>query len=802
MNTDLDTLILDLAKRAAPYVGERFSQVLAFDTEFDANDWDRLACVSARWIDLRTCTLGDEQLYHVADPRAWDVLRAALEDPSCLVVGLNTAVDLRICAHTYGGIEVVAAALQAQHVGDVMLRELLEALARPGKLTWVKLAPEDDEGAEASQAKRWRVWRKYRWSEGAQDWDPYAGGGASIAKGLASGKRRASMEAIAWRRLGLDLAADKGADSWRLRYGELIPLPLSQWPEEAQTYAKRDASLTLAAWLHQAIKPTRPRDLPQVRWWEQLAAQGSGLLAHEAERVEYAWVLECISRGPGFMVDRPFAQALAAKYAALEGAAREVLVDLGAIVGETVKRKIVQEAAAAIYQDADAPPDLTATGRTRYPDLEGLPIRAWPPEAHAFVSSSGHSVCYALAPQTDDAAALVDDPIAGLGWPRQRVQDALGAVQRRVGATDSAPSKAAILIAAKNVSTKAHTIGGVVEGFASVDFVKPDYNPMLDTGRVSARGKKGGLPQNLSRGGSVRECLRPRPGHALIVADFGSIEMCAFAYLRDRLEELQLEVGGGTIEGPLTKAINAGKDPHILLGLRIMRAPADWGHDRAKALRKAIEGALDATGGDKAAAKALAPDLDWAFGLALIDARFKAKAGNFGYAGGMGPRGFIRAQSKQGVIFTYAEAASIRDAWREEWQTGPYFAFIQRLDQRGQRAGTGISLRVPGSGLHLGGRTYTQASNVLFQGLCAQLLKEAATDVWRACAGLEGPSALQGGRIVHLIHDEIIAEVPVDGAPEALAEMRARMIAPGARLMPGVKLSTSGAILEERWRKC
>jgi hypothetical protein len=37
---------------------------------------------------------------------------------------------------------------------------------------------------------------------------------------------------------------DKGADTWRLRYGELIDVPLKDWPIEAEQYARKDAKGT------------------------------------------------------------------------------------------------------------------------------------------------------------------------------------------------------------------------------------------------------------------------------------------------------------------------------------------------------------------------------------------------------------------------------------------------------------------------------------------------------------------------------------------------------------------------------
>lgn len=50
-----------------------------------------------------------------------------------------------------------------------------------------------------------------------------------------------SLAGVVLRRLGIRL--DK--DTWRLRYGELLDTPISQWPVDAQTYPKNDATSTL-----------------------------------------------------------------------------------------------------------------------------------------------------------------------------------------------------------------------------------------------------------------------------------------------------------------------------------------------------------------------------------------------------------------------------------------------------------------------------------------------------------------------------------------------------------------------------
>ena len=55
-----------------------------------------------------------------------------------------------------------------------------------------------------------------------------------------------SLDEMVLRRLNIDIREDKsGADSWRLRFGELIGVPLESWPEAAVDYAVNDPVLTL-----------------------------------------------------------------------------------------------------------------------------------------------------------------------------------------------------------------------------------------------------------------------------------------------------------------------------------------------------------------------------------------------------------------------------------------------------------------------------------------------------------------------------------------------------------------------------
>lgn len=63
-----------------------------------------------------------------------------------------------------------------------------------------------------------------------------------IAEGkLAKTGEKYSLAALS--KAYLDIALDKGADSWQLRYAELRHLPIDQWPEAAQIYPQQDAAV-------------------------------------------------------------------------------------------------------------------------------------------------------------------------------------------------------------------------------------------------------------------------------------------------------------------------------------------------------------------------------------------------------------------------------------------------------------------------------------------------------------------------------------------------------------------------------
>ena len=72
-----------------------------------------------------------------------------------------------------------------------------------------------------------------------------------------------SLGALGSKYLGLDL--DKGEDSWRYQYGELMDTLTDHWPLAAQDYATCDASTTMGVYLAQGGDVVSPDEVLQVR---------------------------------------------------------------------------------------------------------------------------------------------------------------------------------------------------------------------------------------------------------------------------------------------------------------------------------------------------------------------------------------------------------------------------------------------------------------------------------------------------------------------------------------------------------
>jgi len=327
--------------------------------------------------------------------------------------------------------------------------------------------------------------------------------------------------------------------------------------------------------------------------------------------------------------------------------------------------------------------------------------------------------------------------------------------------------------------------------------MNPRPNALVETGRTSYDG----VMQTFPKAGGLRECFTPRPGYVFCSNDYPALELCS---LGQALVDL---LGRSSI----AETINASGDPgalHTALAARMLACDVD---------------------DLKARVKAKEPE--------ALAFRQAAKAGNFGFPGGMGAATFVLAKRKRiegetkspdgkvtyaglrfCILMTGAErcgvekitehkgrpvppvcaacvkcAEDLRDQWFRQWQEmRAYFNLVSSIADTGEM----VQLR---SLRRRGGVDFTNTANGFFQGLAADGAKDALWHVTREC--YDPRSALFGSRVPFFAHDELFSEHPEPAAHEAahrIAEiMRERMQA----WLPDVKIPALEPALMRRWSK-
>ncbi len=295
------------------------------------------------------------------------------------------------------------------------------------------------------------------------------------------------------------------------------------------------------------------------------------------------------------------------------------------------------------------------------------------------------------------------------------------------------------------------------------------FEVMVDTGRTSSSQPN---IQNIPRDSwvkdpktgqrvplSIREAFVPRPGHVFVSVDYDTLE----------LRTLAQAAIWYTGHSELGRVLNEGLDPHLDLAALMLGVS----YDEAKRLKDA-------------------EDKNVSFYRTL------AKAGNFGFPGGMSANSFgdyAKATTGGELRLTRTQSHEIKAYWQRRWTEMPdYFRSIEA-----QRRGAGYMMQLFGSDLVRYTESYTAACNTPFQSLAAHGAKRSLYAAARA-AFHERESPLFASRPVMFIHDEIIAEVPesvIHEASFALSEIMCRTM---QIAVPDVKITASPAAMR-RWYK-
>lgn len=278
------------------------------------------------------------------------------------------------------------------------------------------------------------------------------------------------------------------------------------------------------------------------------------------------------------------------------------------------------------------------------------------------------------------------------------------------------------------------------------------FDVLLNTGRTSS--SKPNL-QNPRREPGVRECFVPRKGFVFASADYDSAELHTLAQVCYSLFDFSV----------LRDKLNAHMDLHLEFASQMLGIT----YEEAVARKKEPE---------------------------IKDMRQRAKVANFGFPGGMGAKKLALYAQGYGLELTEQECYRLRDQWLKTWpEMKPYFKWINSLFGGAEKANIAHLY----SNRFRGGVFYTEACNSFFQGLAADGAKAAMYEVAKACY-TQPESPLFGSRPVLFIHDQIIAEVPVDKAHEAATELARIMVEVFNKWTPDVPIKAE-PLLMTRWTK-
>lgn len=288
----------------------------------------------------------------------------------------------------------------------------------------------------------------------------------------------------------------------------------------------------------------------------------------------------------------------------------------------------------------------------------------------------------------------------------------------------------------KLLSTYAHWPRDFVRG----DRIHPLLHPLAaDSGRFSCTDPNLQQVPSEHTAPGLRGCFRPAPGYALVVADYAQIELRVAAHLAPC--------------DALGRVFREGRDPHRATASTITGRPEGEITDHERKLAKAV---------------------------------------NFGFLFGMGARRFRSyAADGYGVDLDEAQAQRAREAFLT---TFPGIAAWHRRVGRLGRGGQPVTVRTA-----MGRRkrfapdrfSFNSALNIPVQGTAAEGFKLALVDLHERLPAV-------GGRGVLCVHDEYIAEVPIQHAESARELIVRTMKEAMASLITSVPIEVEARV-EDRW---
>lgn len=729
-----------LARVANEWPAPDLSSVVVFDVETDARETDRTRRLGVQDLVCMAYALSDDHVSLVDADKAIDLwlewitddttrflVHAGYSDMAVMAQAAYRRVEGRDCDPGEGwAYELVFRAYEQRRVIDTEIRQ---------RLTQIAFGPSKGSAQLGSI-----VSRVFEVDLGDSKKVP-----DEAEELLAAG--------VAWADWPRDLF---DATPWRVKYGSLRDRPIHTWPAEAVEYPKGDVLWPRRIYRHQ-----------HDRW------QGRPI-PDEHRQTCASWDLHLLSR-PGWAADKARAEGIRELYQAARANCRRRLIADGVIKQKVVHRgKENERTDESVSQARVKQLVFQALGdETPLADKAKEALGGREPTPEERLAGASRSAATVRKSIIAEHAKVLD------------VVDAIDKSREGESAFDEwLVSSRSPSLNAYALNQKATTyITNFLNRLATNRRIRTTYQTLVDSGRVSSRKinvqqmpRDSDKPPELS----IRGCIVPDPGWAFIVADYSQLELCALAHILSVM--VRRRTGDSSYESSLSKAINAGKDCHVLMAATLLSMP----YDEVAAIRKRAE-----------KKKEHGEPLD-AIEKEVLEHRQIAKAANFGFPGGQGPRTYIEYAAGYNLTLTIDQATRAQKAYMTTWPEMPeYFEMMSGATKRG---GGLAMVQQLYSGRLRGSCYFTRACNTLFQGLAADGAKEALGLLIRA-AYRDSSSPMFGTRPSGFVHDEFLVSSRLEQAPAALPEVERLMVEGMRKWIPDVAIQAPGKIMTERWAK-
>lgn len=574
-----------------------------------------------------------------------------------------------------------------------------------------------------------------------------------------------SLAALEDLHLNRDRSAQKGEDTWRVRYHELEGIPLYLLPAEAVHYALDDAEGTLNVFLSQ----DGGRDIP-----------------NELEQNQAALALH-FSSVYGMRVDPQAVANLEVKVTADYSALQRRMLEMGLYKIKKCTAEEVREGKADFFFPKQ-------TRVTKKMMKEGIQPEFFV-EGVGFITDHETQVPHRYAKDTEAIKARVVAAYRALNEPVPMTDTGEVSTDRDT-LEYSGDEILEELAGGGPITTIKNTfLPTLKQGLTGP--IHTRYSVVLNTGRIAS--SKPNL-NNLPRKGGVRECFVPEAGHDLISVDYDTAELRSWGQVTFRM------FNGNSDTAAFYRNEPDG-DPHLDMAAAILGITTEEAKRRKKLKCQTPKELKDVEG--CACLK-----------CEITDVRQMSKALDFGLPGGMGVERLIESARKGYGVILYkgrnpncetcgsggrmcptcekTDAIRLREKWRQRWREAkPYFDNINRIAN-----GSGVIEQFHPEGKPhrvRSGVGFCDGANTLFQGLTADGAKHALWNTFKECY-LDSGTALYGCRIVAFLYDEILLSAPKDRASDAGKRLAKVMCDSMQKWLPDIPVRASPARME-RWYK-